>query len=585
MRLDNSEKLAVFAKALRDRIAGKADEESIPQYRALWALEFKAPIPEHPKLRSRIEEDLKFLESLDRDRHKSLTYILQEGYKLTGNKAAQEKLTAEAKTPNETIQAFFQAQQEWSKANPYPTPADPPERRDAHFRQRVQMLDEWVGKLPEELIVRLDRLRSLSEIADTADDVLRQEGEAALAASRKQTGTVMMSPAAPMQVAEIWAKRGMELERVPELVREGREAYARQRERQGGMERSDLFGGPERQLMEENNRWYGDVTAWRTLVLAYSKTGKIAEARDVIAQWDIALQQRRKRAEEIRKKRGPAKSEPAAQAAAAAGGPPDRVRMMEDQVLRSVPYAESQYQEALAQVALAEQRKLDALAFYQAALRAAAAGPMPFEPAKSETGRKAAGLWKELGGTNEGWQSWLESLKPSTEPLPGMGSSRWTALSRPVPEFSLLDQAGQTWTVAKLRGKTTLLNVWATWCGPCRVELPHLQKLHDKLKDREDVQVITLNVDDNTGLIEPFLKENNYSFPVLLAKSFIDAFTGPIGIPTNWISDRAGSLRLESLGFSGDGEEWLKQTLEQMEKVRESGAPANQVIRPPTGRP
>jgi thiol-disulfide isomerase/thioredoxin len=120
-----------------------------------------------------------------------------------------------------------------------------------------------------------------------------------------------------------------------------------------------------------------------------------------------------------------------------------------------------------------------------------------------------------------------------------------------------------------VKGKTTLINVWATWCGPCRQELPHLQKLHDQVKEREDVQVITLNVDDNLGLIEPYLTENKFTFPVLLAKSFVDGFTGPIPIPTNWIANRSGALELEAVGFGGDGEEWIKQTLEQVETIRE----------------
>jgi len=138
-----------------------------------------------------------------------------------------------------------------------------------------------------------------------------------------------------------------------------------------------------------------------------------------------------------------------------------------------------------------------------------------------------------------------------------------------IPELSLTDQAGKTWTLARIKGKTTMINVWATWCGPCRSELPCVQKLYDKIKAREDVQVITLNADDNIGLVEPFLTENKYAFPVLTAKSFVDGFVGPIGIPTNWISDRNGSIRLEALGFGGNGEEWIKNTLEQVEKVRD----------------
>lgn len=145
-------------------------------------------------------------------------------------------------------------------------------------------------------------------------------------------------------------------------------------------------------------------------------------------------------------------------------------------------------------------------------------------------------------------------------------------MNRKLPEMNLADQSGRTWTVAQLKGKTTLINVWATWCGPCRSELPSLQKLYEQVKAREDVQVITFNMDDNTGLIGPFLTENKYTFPVLIAKSFLDDFGGAMGIPTNWISDRDAGIRLEATGFGGDPEEWIKNTLEQVEKIRRGEA-------------
>jgi thiol-disulfide isomerase/thioredoxin len=566
-RLDKSDKLVAYTKALRERIAGKAEEETVPLYRSLWTLEFKVtPLAEHAQVRQRVEEDLKFLDGLDREKYKTLSYILQEGYKLTGNKEAEEKLSAEAKTSSERMPAFFRAQEEWTKANPYPGREAEPEERQAHDRKRLQWLEEWIEKIPDEEFLRVDRLRTLSVLPDTPNEILHQEGEKVLEAARRKTGSTVTSLSAPTLVADIWAKRGIELERVPALVQEGIEATERQRERMRGAQQSDLYGAPDQQLTEENSRWHTNATGWRTLVTAYAKSGKSAEAREILAKWETALAERRRRAEEIRQKHEAEKAEEAP------GQRPDRTRMIEDSLVRGMPIAESQYQEALAELALGEQRKLDALTFYQSGLRALAGGAgAPPNLAKTETGRKASGLWKDLGGTQEGWQAWLDSLE-AISPSKLAERSRWMAMNRAIPAFTLNDQSGKTWTLASVQGKTTLINVWATWCGPCRLELPHLQKLHDKVKEREDVQVITFNVDDNAGLVEPFLQENNYTFPVLLARSFVDEFAGPLGIPTNWISDRAASIRVESLGFGGDGEEWMKQALDQIEKVRESEA-------------
>ena len=79
---------------------------------------------------------------------------------------------------------------------------------------------------------------------------------------------------------------------------------------------------------------------------------------------------------------------------------------------------------------------------------------------------------------------------------------------------------GKTWSLKKLEGKTLLINLWATWCGPCRAELPHFQKLYERTKDRSDLALFTFNIDEELGLVEPFLKEHNYTFPVAPAYSF-----------------------------------------------------------------
>jgi len=133
--------------------------------------------------------------------------------------------------------------------------------------------------------------------------------------------------------------------------------------------------------------------------------------------------------------------------------------------------------------------------------------------------------------------------------------------------FTLADQNNRTWTLDNLKGKTTLINVWATWCGPCRQELPHLQKLYEQIKDRSDIQIITLNIDEDMSLVEPYLKSNKFTFPSLYSKPFVDKFAGSIGIPTTWISDALGTIRFESLGFGGDGTDWGPRTLNQIESV------------------
>lgn len=98
--------------------------------------------------------------------------------------------------------------------------------------------------------------------------------------------------------------------------------------------------------------------------------------------------------------------------------------------------------------------------------------------------------------------------------------------------------------------------------------MPHLQKLYDRIKDRTDIQIVTWNVDDNVGAIDPFLKENKYTFPVLPAQYLMDQLVPSLGIPLNWIVDESGLVVSERVGFGGDGEQWVNDTLAELEKAR-----------------
>jgi hypothetical protein len=103
--------------------------------------------------------------------------------------------------------------------------------------------------------------------------------------------------------------------------------------------------------------------------------------------------------------------------------------------------------------------------------------------------------------------------------------------------------------------------------------LPHFQKLYDKLKTRSDIVVLTLNIDDNIGLIDPFMQQNKYTFPVLQAKSLYDQLVPFVGIPRNWIVDASGVLRLEQMGFLRN-DKWEELMLEALEKATTSRGPA-----------
>lgn len=112
----------------------------------------------------------------------------------------------------------------------------------------------------------------------------------------------------------------------------------------------------------------------------------------------------------------------------------------------------------------------------------------------------------------------------------------------PAPDFKLQDLDGKPLTLASFRGKVILLNFWATWCGPCRVEVPDLIELQNKYKD--SVQVIGLATDDEDQQgIKEFVKEFRINYPVALATTDIRFQYGGIpALPTVFLLDTQGRI-------------------------------------------
>jgi hypothetical protein len=101
--------------------------------------------------------------------------------------------------------------------------------------------------------------------------------------------------------------------------------------------------------------------------------------------------------------------------------------------------------------------------------------------------------------------------------------------------------------------------------------LPRLQKLIEQYKNRSDVQFITLNMDENPGIIEPFLKERQLALTVVPAYSYVRDTLKVNGIPQNWIVDSGGVVRLKGIGYDAT-EKWETGMREAIEKVKPAAA-------------
>lgn len=205
---------------------------------------------------------------------------------------------------------------------------------------------------------------------------------------------------------------------------------------------------------------------------------------------------------------------------------------------------------------------------YQAALAFRPISTGPSAAPKDELDVSVDRLWKELGGTDQGWQAYLARNKTSKSVVEIAAGTTWETKNTSLPDFDLTDLHDRKWKLADLRGKVAFINLWATWCGPCRQELPYVQKLSNEMKENKDVVILTLNIDRELGLIEPFVKQHDYTFTVIPAQSYVEGL-GVYSIPRNWVVSGDGKLRFEGLGFGGNNTaEWMNKAKEMIQKVK-----------------
>ena len=118
--------------------------------------------------------------------------------------------------------------------------------------------------------------------------------------------------------------------------------------------------------------------------------------------------------------------------------------------------------------------------------------------------------------------------------------------ARQKADFTLADLEGKTWHFADLRGKVVLVNFWATWCPPCRNEMPDLEALYEKYKD-QGLVVLAVS-DEEAAKVAPFIAERKIGYPVLLdpGRKVNDIFRVD-GIPKSFVYDRQGKLVAQSI--------------------------------------
>lgn len=135
-----------------------------------------------------------------------------------------------------------------------------------------------------------------------------------------------------------------------------------------------------------------------------------------------------------------------------------------------------------------------------------------------------------------GWTLWQHSGKPRTTGL------------RPAPDFSVTDLSGRSLRLSDYRGQVVLLDFWATWCDPCKEEIPHFIQMQNKYAS-QGLQVVGISMDDAEPPVRRFQQQFQMNYPVAIGNpKLADQYGGILGLPVTLVIDRNGRITTRHVG-------------------------------------
>lgn len=147
-----------------------------------------------------------------------------------------------------------------------------------------------------------------------------------------------------------------------------------------------------------------------------------------------------------------------------------------------------------------------------------------------------------------------ETPKPDKSPEDILKNYSYAIIDHPIEDFELKDLDGNTVKLSDHKGKIVFLNFWATWCPPCKEEMPHMETFYNKYKD-EDIAILAVNPTqvENQGSkdskkaeekVRKFIEKEGFTFPILLdSDDSVWSFYQQRGIPANYVIDTEGIIR------------------------------------------
>ena len=138
-------------------------------------------------------------------------------------------------------------------------------------------------------------------------------------------------------------------------------------------------------------------------------------------------------------------------------------------------------------------------------------------------------------------------------------------VGQPAPSYSSMAMNGDSVSLAGLRGKVVLLNVWATWCGPCRQEIPELRAIHSAYKDRGlELIGVSVDADGSDDAIRDFTRDFKMDYAIWRdPNEGVNATFRMSGVPATFLIDRQGVLRWKATGVVEPGDTSLTNAIER----------------------
>lgn len=128
-------------------------------------------------------------------------------------------------------------------------------------------------------------------------------------------------------------------------------------------------------------------------------------------------------------------------------------------------------------------------------------------------------------------------------PLLARAQPSKSLVNRPAPQFARLDLEHHRVDLAALRGKVVLLNFWATWCAPCRLEMPRFIEWQKQYAS-QGLQILGVSIDDDATPVRPFIEKLHVNYPILMGDArFGSQYGGVFGVPVTFLIDRQGIVR------------------------------------------